>query len=107
MIIQPLTLTWNPLPIEPLYATVGARLVRVLVSDVLLVEMMTDGWSTDPGVVIRCIKGLPPGARFVGVSHGDDLKTAAFLFEHESFAEVRSGQPPILSVEFSREAVTP
>ena len=40
---------------------------RVSISGELLTEMLTEGWQAGgPDEAVRCVKGLLPGARFIG-----------------------------------------
>lgn len=39
----------------------------------------------------RCVKGLPPGARYIGSETVNNSLSTYFIFEHESFEPVPSG----------------
>jgi hypothetical protein len=81
----------------------GRRIVRVPVASPLLVEMLTKGWSSGPGI-IKCIDGLPVDAKFVNSVFDPLSDHAYFFFEHESFEIVQPWEfPPFFLPTFARE----
>lgn len=75
-------------------------LVRVPISSTLLFDMFTKGWESGP---IRCVDGLPKGARFINSYFDADKHVAFVVFEHESFADVAAGEIiPEIRVMFER-----
>jgi len=81
----------------------GRRVVRVAVAYPLLIEMLTEGWSSGPGI-IKVIDGLPVDAKFIN-STFDPLSDNAYLFfEHESFEIVQPWEfPPFFIPMIARE----
>jgi len=77
------------------------RLRQVQCSDVLLRDFLTQGFDGR----LRCLEGLPEGAKPAGVivpiPHQSFI--VGLLYEHESFEDVAPGEPiPVLRVEFGR-----
>jgi len=76
------------------------RIVRVAISEVLMEQLFTQGWTTQ-GRVLTCTQGLPEGAKFVGSTFSLDNLASYLFFEHESFGEVLEGHPvPERRIEF-------
>lgn len=74
------------------------RLARVPISDSLLFEMMTEGYSISR---FKCVKGLPKGAVFIDSYFDGDRHVAWITFEHDSFSPVQAGDCiPDLMVTF-------
>ena len=62
---------------------------------------MTQGWTVGGDSIITCTKGLPEGARFVGSRYAPELGGAVLEFAHESFPELKDGEPsPLMNVTF-------
>ena len=87
----------------------GRKIVKVPVTIDLIIEMMTEGWTTEP-YALKCISGLPKGAKFIGATHDPLTCNVFFFFEHESFDLVHYSEipprvyPEILSIELKSEA---
>lgn len=81
---------------------ISRRIVAVPVSGQLLAELLTQA-QDQRFEAHRVERGLPPGARFFGVHHDALRQEVVLVFEHESFAEVGSGDaPPRLAVMAAR-----
>lgn len=62
----------------------------VSVSENLLIETMTQGWTTR-NRVLTCIKGLPEDAKYAGASFDARSLNVLYFFTHPSFTEVPEG----------------
>lgn len=79
------------------------RIARVIVSQLLLVETVQQGWST-AGRVITCDKGLPEGAEYVGSTIDPTRLDVYLFFTHPSFPEVNEGaEVPALEVAYTQK----
>jgi hypothetical protein len=82
----------------------GLRIVRI--SREFFNAFLTEGrqWPSKNGMVLKCVQGLPEGARLVGISEMIyfDSNDIALKYEHESWPEVAKFDAiPYLKVEFS------
>ena len=80
---------------------ISSRRKVVLVSQ----EFFSSWWAEskpDEWQILRCDRGLPEGARLIGVALDPERQMFKFVFEHESFPELLSGDLiPELRVQFS------
>ena len=89
----------------------GQRIVRM--TGELFQELLTEGrtFPDAAGKVLKVTKGLPEGARLVGLSHDRYFTTYgqwALKFEHPSWPDGRPGDAiPELRVEFGVESPDP
>src|SRR5262245_49835105 len=88
----------------------GYRIVRI--SGALWEQMFSEGYTfpTRDGERIRVTKGLPEGAKLVGVAEDTDSfcgQTFLLKFSHPSWEEQEPGERiPEARVEFSAETTT-
>jgi hypothetical protein len=79
------------------------RLVRVAISDCLLQEWITQGYSIGHPDKIVCEKGLPEGATLVNSYYDGQRGEAYLIYQHESFAEVPLAEKiPYFTPQFRR-----
>ena len=91
----------------------GRRLALVKISGELFQEFITCGRIASKAQSVRCIRGLPPGAKFVSwvaipqysslerATTTQDLLDWGAIFEHESFRELHDDEPiPEIRVEY-------
>ena len=80
----------------------GKRIVSI--SGELFTEMITEGWQAGgTGEVVRCIEGLPEGAKYLGIDAIDDvvyqrdaeprLFIVRLLYEHPDWPDTPVGEP--------------
>jgi hypothetical protein len=89
---------------------VGYRIVRM--SKELFAEFFTEGWTVPnrDGERVRCVKGLPEGAKLEAVSNELYLDTGdiALKFSHPSWPDQLTGHAiPLLDVQYNVEAISP
>lgn len=77
----------------------------------LFEQMFTDGYTLPAeGKIVRCIKGLPPGAKLEAMSMQVFFNTGdiALRFSHPDWPDTLPGEAiPIIPVEYAMEAVEP
>jgi len=66
------------------------RLKYIIIPPELLLEFMRTGWEPPPG--LKCIKGLPLTAQFVGSTFNPNLMLVNLFFSDESFEEIPLGE---------------
>ena len=85
-----------------------ARIQAVLVHIDLFTEMITQDWVIglhEETERVYCTKGIPPGAKLVGVTWDPSRQCLQMVYEHDSFEDVPAGKYPkdVLMIEFGRQ----
>lgn len=76
------------------------RIVQIPIAYDVLKEIFITGWN---GNGVKCIQGLPEGARLIRSFPDIVAGTCVLIFEHESFNEVPLGEyPPTLHCLFQK-----
>ena len=85
----------------------GYRMVKMTTE--LFEEFFTEGWTcpSEDNTRIRCIKGLPAGAKLEAVSMDlwFDSGAVALKFSHPSWDNQPTDAIPVISVTYSRELI--
>lgn len=85
----------------------GYRIVRM--SAELIEQFFAEGYTMPPrdGTRVRCVKGLPEGAKLVGVSEDGDFGGARLKFSHPSWENEPGETIPEIYVQYTVEDAPP
>lgn len=95
----------NNLYIEVDAKATERRFCRVLIANHMLFDMLTKGWVIGDGSIIRCVEGIPQGAKFINSYFDVERDCACLVFEHQSFPntppwEILPIQPVTFNIEY-------
>lgn len=69
----------------------------------VLMDILTTGWN---GSGLYCVRGIPPGAKFVRADYMPEYGAYYIMVEHDSFEPVYRGEAPIdITCQFVREVM--
>lgn len=81
------------------------RIVKISVSNELLLNFVTTGWKSSDGFIIECVSGLPEGAKIVNVYRGYP-DTVVFEVQHSDYEDIPEGtEPPFFTPVFRKVQV--
>ena len=79
------------------------RLVKVAVSNIIIIDLFKKGWNPCEDGFIICTTGIQEDAVFMNAYTEPGKRTVYFVFEHDSFPEVAPGEEiPEYQVSYTR-----